>query len=235
MHSPKAVLFDLGGTVLPERAFVPAAWVAKLREFVGPGALPAGDEAERLAAELIREARRHGETGLVQLRADACLRHLHDRLGITLGLGPEEVELAFWQTTERVAPEPGVGEVLADLAARNVPLGVVSNTMFTERVLRWELSRHGLEGFFRIVLGSADYGFRKPHPAMFRTAVARLGLPPHEVWFVGDSFPNDVAGASGAGLRTAWYNPSGSPPPAGPVTPDVELRHWADWPKVFRA
>ena len=88
--------------------------------------------------------------------------------------------------------------------------------MFGAEVLRWELARHGLDRAFSLLLSSADYGLRKPHPSLFRTAVASLKLAPGEVWFVGDNFARDVIGAVGAGLRPVWYNPEARDPPAAP-------------------
>jgi putative hydrolase of the HAD superfamily len=48
---------------------------------------------------------------------------------------------------------------------------------------------------------SSEVGFRKPHPAFYRAASERLGLPPARVLCVGDDPENDVRGAERAGLR----------------------------------
>ena len=42
-----------------------------------------------------------------------------------------------------------------------------------------------------------------------------------KIWFVGDSFANDIAGAAGAGWKTIWLNRRGKAVPEGKVTPDV--------------
>jgi putative hydrolase of the HAD superfamily len=223
MQPPRAILFDLGGTVLRQDTFRPEAWADALPALAvcprGYSAHAAGEMLRHLIGELLL----HGKGGLVEMRVEACLRHLHERLGITLPLPPLEVELAFWRATSRMVPEPGIERVLADLAGRGLPLGLVSNSMFSGEVLRWELERHGLARHFSLVLSSADYGLRKPHPSLFHTAVARLGLPAEAVWFVGDNFANDIAGARGAGLRPLWYRPAGAPAETEPVP---RLQHW---------
>jgi len=50
-------------------------------------------------------------------------------------------------------------------------------------------------------LYSADCDFQKPHPAIFREALRRLGGEAEEAAFVGDRLVNDVAGAQGVGMK----------------------------------
>jgi putative hydrolase of the HAD superfamily len=226
MNPPRAILFDLGDTLCAS-VFHPEAWAATLSS-LAPHALDLPPDLEQQTRQLADEFRRYGKAGLCELRVEAWLRHLHDRLGVDIPGPPADVGLAFWQATSRMTPEPGVAGLLERLSAAGLPLGVVSNSMFGAAVLRWELARHGLDAHFRLLLSSADYGLRKPHPSMFHTAVARLRLSPQEVWFVGDDFTNDVLGAAQAGLTPVWYNRLGAeaPPGAAPVT---QVRHWDDF------
>ncbi|AFC32902.1 HAD superfamily hydrolase-like protein [Paenibacillus mucilaginosus 3016] len=43
----------------------------------------------------------------------------------------------------------------------------------------------------------------KPSPVIMRYAVERLGLPPEEIWAVGDNLGTDIRGGADAGCRTA--------------------------------
>jgi putative hydrolase of the HAD superfamily len=225
LPEPRAVLFDLGGTLLRQLSFRPAAYADAL----GGGA--AAEQVRRLVAELVLEFLRPSKEGPVEVRMESCLRHLHDRLGLPLGPSPAAAEEAFWRATARMGPEPGVAAVLEALAGRGLPLGVVSNSMFRGEVLRGELDRHGIGRHVRFVLSSADYGLRKPHPSLFVTALARLGREAGEVWFVGDSFANDVLGAAGVRMVPLWYNPDGLAPPADAEGggPAREFRHWDEF------
>jgi HAD superfamily hydrolase (TIGR01509 family) len=226
LTTPRAVLFDLGGTLLREVGFDPATYADAL-------AGVAAGRVRPLVEELVREFRGPSKDGPVEVRMASCLRHLNDRLGIPLGPSAAEAEEAFWRATSRMEPEPGVAGALEALGGRGLLLGVVSNSMFGGAVLRGELDRHGLGRHFGFVLSSADYGLRKPHPSLFRTALARLGLPAGDVWFVGDSFPNDVLGAAGVGMVPLWYNPDGlAPPPdeGGGGAPAREFRRWDELP-----
>lgn len=92
---------------------------------------------------------------------------------------------------------PEVPSVLRSLRDRGVTLGVCSNW-------DWDLERHlshnGIDGAFDFVLTSAAVGFRKPHPAIFERACAEAGAQPDQVLFVGDTWTDDVEGATAAGL-----------------------------------
>ncbi|MEK7953973.1 HAD-IA family hydrolase [Luteolibacter soli] len=93
----------------------------------------------------------------------------------------------------RVFPE--VPDVLAEARSAGLRLAVVSN--FDLR-LHGILAGHGLH--FDEVITSADVRARKPDPAIFRAALGRLRLQPHEVFHAGDSPVTDIDGASAMGI-----------------------------------
>jgi putative hydrolase of the HAD superfamily len=53
----------------------------------------------------------------------------------------------------------------------------------------------------------------KPDPAIFRHALERIGATAREAVMIGDSWTNDVVGASAVGIRAIWLNRSGHPCP----------------------
>jgi 4-nitrophenyl phosphatase len=65
----------------------------------------------------------------------------------------------------------------------------------------------------------------KPEPPLFRMALARLGLVPHEAAMVGDSVPSDIGGARRVGMRAVLYAPEGD---ADAREADVTVRSFAD-------
>src|SRR5262245_50607425 len=65
MRAPRAILFDLGGTLLRQESFCPEAWLRAL-----PGVDP--DRAQPLLGELVREFREPSKRGLVEVRMKAC-------------------------------------------------------------------------------------------------------------------------------------------------------------------
>jgi len=107
-----------------------------------------------------------------------------------------------------------------------------------ERDVLAALSRVGLDGLVDGVVSSRDVGARKPDAFFYRAALLRAGraglpLAPARAVMVGDSWPNDVAGAQAAGLRAVWLNPSQARRPDGAAAPDAEIRTLADLPEAL--
>ena len=209
LPSPKAVLFDLGNTVLREERLDRKAGAARVLELADDSPhKPNPQDVQQLADRLYLDARRQHDTGVTEIRFQSLLRLLCDRFGVTHDLSPSDIELEYWKAICSMVAEPGVETVLFDLKRQHIAAAVVSNSMFSGHVLEWELKRNQLLEFFDFVISSADYGIQKPHPAIFETAVAKLGLLAEEVWFVGDNIEKDVKGALEAGLTPVWYNRS---------------------------
>jgi len=121
---------------------------------------------------------------------------------------------------------PAHAELLAALRAEH-RLGVVSN--FDDTAAAYDiLLRHGIAARVDVVVVSEALGLRKPHPAVVRVGVRRLGLSPGEVLFVGDTFADDVGGARAAGVEVAWIDTRGQGVPAGAVPPRYVLRTLPD-------
>jgi len=87
---------------------------------------------------------------------------------------------------DRLAALPGRAELLRDLAATGVYLGVVSNK--TGAVLRLEAERIGWAPLFGSIVGAGDAMADKPNPAPVALALRPSGMMSGEaVWFVGDT------------------------------------------------
>ncbi len=65
------------------------------------------------------------------------------------------------------------------------------------------LRRTGLAQYLEHWLSSERARSCKPHAGIFRQAMASAGHAPDQVLFVGDSYANDVLGASRLGMKTA--------------------------------
>jgi putative hydrolase of the HAD superfamily len=62
----------------------------------------------------------------------------------------------------------------------------------------------GLSSFWDAVHCSEYSGALKPHPLSFVKIAEQMNLPPEKILYVGNSVSYDVAGASKAGMKTAW-------------------------------
>lgn len=126
-----------------------------------------------------------------------------------------------------------VPEALRALAAAGVRLGLISNS---HRCLASFQSHFELEGLISATVSSSDHGFMKPHPSIFRAALALVDVPAEAAAMVGDSLSHDVVGAMRAGLRGVWLARGESDPPARPVPGGVDvIRSLSDLPALVLA
>ncbi|HUF06302.1 MAG TPA: HAD-IA family hydrolase [Candidatus Binatia bacterium] len=100
----------------------------------------------------------------------------------------------------------------------DVRIGIVSDWGSNLRGILAELE---LDRYLDFVLPSGAVGVAKPSPALYRMALEKAGVQPHEAIMVGDSYRADVRGAWGAGMDAAWLDrhegmnitPAGEPMP----------------------
>jgi len=103
---------------------------------------------------------------------------------------------------------PDAEPVLKALAADH-HLGIVSNSSLEHQ--RRKLDRIGLLPYFGdAVVCSEEHGAAKPSPSVFLAGCESLGLPPHEVAYVGDKYEVDGLGARDAGLTSYWLDRAGT-------------------------
>jgi 2-haloacid dehalogenase len=113
---------------------------------------------------------------------------------------------------------PGVRQVLGELG-RQATLALVTNGL--GEVVRARIARLELEPLFDAVVISGEVGVSKPSPEIFELAFDALGQPARETaLMIGDSLSSDIAGATGYGIDTCWYNPAGKARPH-----DVRINH----------
>lgn len=136
-------------------------------------------------------------------------RWLHESFG--LGESAEalnrEIHNYMRDQYEHHIPEmPGVHAFVESLAVAKIPLIIATSTTSS---LIWDALRvHGLDGFFRDVVCTADVrdGYDKDHPDVYLEALERLGVPLGETWVFEDA-PFGVETSRRAGFHVAGiYN-----------------------------
>jgi len=126
------------------------------------------------------------EPSLAKLRCE-CARMFNDELGSSLS--PQE----FMDALD-FAWVAGAAEAVERLRSRGLAIAVVSN---------WDISLHERLAPLDVPIAtSAEAGASKPDAAVFRLALARLGVTPRRVLHVGDS-DADEEGARAAGIAFA--------------------------------
>ena len=201
--SPKAILFDLDGTLWDRNDAVRALATEQHRQLhKWLGHIPEHDYIDRVV--------HLDDNG----RADKSV--LYRTIGIEFGLSKSAVAILhsdFWTRYQGfIVPFPEVIETLHHLRRLEIRLGIITNGSM--RLQEVKISRLGVSGLMDVVLISEREGVRKPDAEIFHRALGRLGVSPSDAWFVGDNPEDDVAGAAAAGLRSFWRQCDDWPRPA---------------------
>ncbi len=180
---PRAILFDLDGTLLDSAPDL-AASANAMRLARGMPALP---------YELLRPQASKGARGL---------------LGVAFGLQPGDAEfdalrVEFLDRYEATMTDSsylfdGVAAMLEELAKRGIAWGIVTNKIarFSEPLV----PAVGLGAAGCIISGDST-PHSKPHPAPLLAAAQALGLPAQACWYVGDD-ERDIAAGRAANMRS---------------------------------
>lgn len=113
-----------------------------------------------------------------------------------------------WSACHHFTLYEDVPDVVRGLHARGLIIGLISNT---QRCLTSFQSHFALEGLFTVTVSSAQHGYMKPHPSIFRAALERAGVVVGESVMVGDSLNHDIAGARRLGMRAVLVARTGVP------------------------
>jgi putative hydrolase of the HAD superfamily len=196
----QAVLFDLGGTLVDTRDF--QGWSTI---WSGLG-LPTDAEALAHAWEEVHAAGTEPTNSPEDLWADVLDRST-GRVPKS-GLVRRGLEIRSSRPLQGVVFSD-VQRCLDRLRGERRRLGVVSNSR-SEEAVRDLLDRLGLLASFELVVSSGTEKVAKPAPEIYRRAVARIGLLPRAILFVGDDVENDVLGPKTSGLHSVWLNRFGT-------------------------
>ena len=239
---PRAVIFDLGGTLVhwpdwnggaPQkwgRSYDELARAFPDRRFTARVEYVAAMRAAELAhwERVDRERWSGPPTGLVADGFRRLGRHASDD-ELLVALDGYALAVAGWSTVF-----PDARDTLVLLRERRYRLGLLSNTWWAAEWHNADLAAHGLAGLLDELVYTSDLERSKPHPSVFREAARRLGVPPEECVMVGDRQVDDVSGALGVGMRAVWRrNDDGFP--TSDAVPDAVVERVSELPTLLRA
>ncbi len=116
--------------------------------------------------------------------------------------------------------------------ARHHRVGLISN--FDDSETGHLIMRDtGIRELFDAVIISADTGYRKPNPRIFKKILDAMKLEPADILFVGDTPLDDVLGSKGVGMHSAWIRTRGRELPEGIPAPDVIISDLAELPAAL--
>lgn len=189
----KAVLFDLDGTLYDRDRLAEALFVEQYDAFAHALRNLARDRFLIDVHEMDEHG--HGEK-------EPGYRRLVQAWGLEPKLADRLIE-HFWSVYDKHMELPkDTSYTLRELRSRGLKLGVVTNGPSQRQ--RHKIAVLGLADSFDAILVSGEEGVRKPDAELFRRALARCGVEPHEAVFVGDHPVADVAGAHEAGMKAVW-------------------------------
>jgi HAD superfamily hydrolase (TIGR01662 family) len=129
--------------------------------------------------------------------------------------------------------EKSVPSVLRKLKKRYV-LGVVSNLAYSPAVSK-TLERFGVAKVFDAIIVSADVGWRKPSPKIFKKALQTMRISASETVYVDDELDHDVEGAMKVGMHTILLERSSTNMAASKAKPDIIICEWEELPNAVKA
>lgn len=121
-----------------------------------------------------------------------------------------------WESHERFTLYDDALPALAVLREHGLRIGLISNG---SRDLAEFVAHHSLD--VDCAVGSRAFGRTKPHPGIFRHALALLDVAPGEAAMIGDSYEDDIEGARALGLQAFLLDREGRYPDEPERLPDL--------------
>ncbi|MDO4277147.1 MAG: HAD-IA family hydrolase [Eubacteriales bacterium] len=115
-----------------------------------------------------------------------------------------EMYSLYWDTLLLYAvPEPGLRELLQELKAQGIYIGI--GTDMTSYIQVKKLEKLGVAEFIDCIVTSEEAGVEKPEKELFDLCLEKAGLEPRECLFIGDNCRKDILGAKNAGMYYLCY------------------------------
>jgi 2-haloalkanoic acid dehalogenase type II len=214
LENKKVIFFDMNRTLLdPQQAFRDS-FLETLEEYTGRW-----QDNEDFAAEKVlqtyleqwkKQRRTKGKTTLPleQIRR-SCLTYAFQTIPIP---NKDRFLRIFWQQTQAKQDQspslyPDVRETLEQLHEKSYKLAIISNGSKLKQ--EQQLKRLNLQALIpdQHLFSSQQGGMRKPNPQLFRHALQTMRIPASQAVMVGDSWKNDIVGATNAGMDAVWIRP----------------------------
>lgn len=213
----KALVFDLDNTLYlraePFRRALQACFEELLQD----------RDLSEAVHDIYRKSRIHWEEAYAdRIAGKTDMREMQrQRIGRTLQefgiiISDEEADLFenyYEEFQKQICLVPEMNQILDWGKKQGVRMGILSNG--PSRQQRRKLEALDIRQWIpeEYVLISGETGFSKPSAEMFRLFEKRSGIKANDIWYVGDSYENDILGANGAGWHSIWIRRAEDPDP----------------------
>ena len=217
-----AVIFDWGGTLTPWHDIdLFSQWYVYAEIYDPPNARALAQQlfdAEADRWRLQRDSSGAMSTGAL------------DSIFINLGIDTRSAAhlsalsnyLDFW--APHTLADPQASELLQQLRADGLAIGVLSNTLWPRVHHQEVFERDELAHLIDAACYTSEMDVAKPHREAFMSITAQLEVAPEQCVFVGDRIWDDIFGAQEIGMRAIWIPHSRVPTeqiPDGDAIPDA--------------
>jgi phosphoglycolate phosphatase len=210
LRFPKAVVFDLDGTLVDSAADIARA--------LNAGFAPLG--AAAITSEDVHV--------IVGGGAKMAIDKAADRAGLKLTDAERAAVMTrFFDKYRKVSAEgnglyPGARKLLLELRARGVKTALCTNK--AEDVAHIALRGLGIDDLLDVKVGARDDRPRKPFPDMIHACLDPVGVAPHDAVMIGDSRA-DLDAARAAGVPVILTSFGYSTPHASLLGADAMVDH----------
>ena len=194
----KAVLFDLGGTLVNiDNSKDPHVMKRML------GDCGVNRSLKDVSKEWVKSWERLNFREMAKLLDEFWVQqNLRVLRNLRVELNAEKLArfiASHWWDYAKVSLYPDAQEILPRLKEKGLKIGLVTNGLQSDT--NQILPKVGLQGFFDVVVVVDTLRKMKPDAEVFRYALEKMKATPPEAMFVGDDMETDYKGAQRCGLR----------------------------------
>jgi FMN phosphatase YigB (HAD superfamily) len=206
----KAVLFDLGGTLISFEDDALHRGRMALYDFLrNKGFAVSADDVVQVSKDVWTSYVAFGDATMMELPFSELMKAMLYRLRIeeyaNTKFISEAVDAFYAPLIEASYLLDGALELLSHLQIQRLKLGLVTDNespCFHSGLLE----KYDLTHYFHSIVASYMLGVRKPHHLMFARCLEALHMKPRDAVFIGDRLIHDVFGAQNAGLPCIWLS-----------------------------
>jgi len=207
---PKAILFDLDGTLIDDsmETFLPpyfAALTKKLAHLIAP---------EKLIAQLHASTRAMvANTDPTRTLAQVFADDFFPRVGVPretlLPLFDDFYAREYRELRIYVNPIPEARVIVQRACALRLPVVIATMPVFPRVAVDQRLEWGKLADLeYALITSYENMSTSKPNPAYYREIAEKLGCAPADCVMVGNEAQNDILPAKRVGMKTFWVTDS---------------------------